>query len=133
MVGGLFVHIKITDPEMNRLIFSKSDAANLIKKAIDKCESGDGGFVCSYKMKSVNMLELAKVISNKTEIVGLRPGEKLNETLINIREIPYTYIQDNMIYLYNKKNLNNNKLNIEYSSLTAEKMSLEEIKKLIWT
>lgn len=124
--------LKLTSKDMNRLMFSQTDSSNLIHNTIDKCEKDSGGFICSYKMKSVNMLELAKVISDKIEIVGLRSGEKLNETLINIKETPYTYIQDDMIYLYNEKNPNDNKLNNEYSSLTADKMSLEEMKKLIW-
>ena len=78
------IPLKLTSKDMNRLMFSQTDSSNLIYNTINKCEKDGGGFICSYKMKSVNMLELAKVISNKTEIVGLRPGEKLNETLINI-------------------------------------------------
>ena len=39
-------------------------------------------------MKNVNLLKLAKVISNKkVEIIGKRPGEKLNETLISKKEL----------------------------------------------
>ena len=76
---------------------------NLINEAINKCKNDGGGFVCSYKMKSVNMLKLAKLISNDVEIVGLRPGEKLNEDLINVKEIPFTYIENDMIYIYNEK------------------------------
>ena len=129
--------IKITDPEMNRLIFSKSDAANLIKKAIDKCESDDGGFVCSYKMKSVNMMEVAKTIAyegyvSKIEIVGKRPGEKVNEDLISQKETPFTYVHGDMIYIYNQENLDMNTLTEGYSSENAEKMTEEEIKDLIW-
>jgi UDP-N-acetylglucosamine 4,6-dehydratase len=119
--------LKLTSGKMNRLMFSKSDAANLINEAINKCKSDGGGFVCSYKMKSVNMLELAKVISDDIEIVGLRPGEKLNEDLINIKETPYTYVEDNMIYIYNKKNVNDNKLKQGYSSQFANKMSVDEM------
>ena len=82
-------------------------------------------------MKSVNMLELAKIISNDVEIVGLRPGEKLNEDLINVNEIPFTYIEGNMIYIYNEKNKSDTKLKQGYSSEFAEKMSKKEMKKLI--
>lgn len=123
--------LKLTSKDMNRLMFSQKDSSNLIQNTINKCKNEKGGFICSYKMKSVNMLELAQTISNKIEVVGLRPGEKLNETLINNKEIPYTYIYEDMIYLYSEKNPKNNKLKTEYSSETAEKMSLNEMKKLI--
>tara|TARA_R100001015_G_C4605830_1_gene160877 strand:+ start:131 stop:1051 length:921 start_codon:yes stop_codon:yes gene_type:complete len=129
--------IKITDPNMNRLIFSKSDAANLIKHAIDKCETGDGGFVCSYKMKSVNMMDMAKTIAyegfiSEIQEVGKRPGEKVNEDLISEEELPFTYVHGDMIYIYNQKNLDENTLSEPYSSATAEKMTSEEIMDLIW-
>ena len=129
--------IKITDPNMNRLIFSKSDAAKLINKAINKCDSGDGGFVCSYKMKSVNMFDMAQTIAyegyiSEIQEVGKRPGEKVNEDLISKEELPFTYVHGDMIYIYNQENLDENTLSEPYSSATAEKMTEEEIKDLIW-
>ena len=113
-------------------MFSKSDSAQLIHKAINKCKSDGGGFVCSYKMKSVNMYELAQCISSDIEIVGLRPGEKLDEDLISVKEIPFTYVHDDMIYIYNQENLDENRLRQGYSSLSAEKMTIKEMKELIW-
>ena len=123
--------LKLTSKEMNRLMFSKSDAANLINKAIEKCRTDGGGFVVSYKMKSVNMFDLAKAISSEIEIVGLRPGEKLNEDLISLKEIPYTFIDGDMIYLYKEKNNSENRLYNPYSSANAERMNEQEIKNLI--
>ena len=124
--------LKLTSEKMNRLMFSKSDSANLINNAINKCRVDGGGFVCSYKMKSVNMLDLAKVISNDVEVVGLRPGEKLNEDLISVKEIPFTYVEDDMIYIYNKENKNDNRLRQGYSSEFSEKMTREEMEELVW-
>ena len=124
--------LKLTSKKMNRLMFSKSDSAQLIHKAINKCKSDGGGFVCSYKMKSVNMYELAQCISSDIEIVGLRPGEKLDEDLISVKEIPFTYVHDDMIYIYNQENLDENRLRQGYSSLSAEKMTIKEMKELIW-
>ena len=83
-------------------------------------------------MKSVNMLDLAKVISDNVQVVGLRPGEKLDEDLISVREIPFTYIHDDMIYIYNQENLDENKLKQGYSSVSAEKMTKEEMEELVW-
>jgi len=124
--------LKLTSKDMNRLMFSKSEAADLVNKAIDKCKLDGGGFVCSYKMKSVNMFDLAKVISDDVKVVGLRPGEKLNEDLISGKEVPFTYVHDDMIYIYNQENLDTNKLEKGYSSASAEKMTKKEMKELVW-
>ena len=124
--------LKLTSKDMNRLMFSKSDAAKLINKAINKCETDGGGFVCSYKMKSVNMYELAQCISSDIEIVGLRAGEKLDEDLISEKEVPFTCIHDDMIYIYNQPNYDMNTLEKGYSSSSAEKMTVKEMKELIW-
>ena len=48
-------------------------------------------------MKCVNMLDLAKVISEDVEIMGKRAGEKTNEDLIAEHELPYTYVRANNI------------------------------------
>ena len=124
--------LKLTSEDMNRLMFSKSDSARLIDKAIQKCNSDGGGFVCSYKMKSVNMFDLAKVISDDIEIVGLRPGEKLNEDLINDKEAEFTCIHDDMIYIYNQPNHDVNRLERGYSSANAERMTTKEMEELVW-
>ena len=84
--------LKLTDPNMNRLIFTQDEAANLINRTIDFTRENGGGFIKSYKMKCVNMFDLAKVISDDIEIVGKRPGEKTDEDLISEREIAHTFI-----------------------------------------
>ena len=54
--------LKLTDPKMNRLIFTEDDAASLIDRTVKHTKKFGGGFVNSYKMKCVNMLDLAKFI-----------------------------------------------------------------------
>ena len=74
--------LKLTDPDMNRLIFTQEDAAHLINRTIKWTRDHGGGFVNSYKMKCINMLDLAMFIANEEvpiDIVGKRPGEKTNE------------------------------------------------------
>ena len=117
---------------MNRLIFSKKDSAELINSTIWICETAGGGFVGSYKMKSVNMLELAKVISEDIDIIGHRPGEKVNEDLISEQELDYTYEFEDYIMIKTIKNEKDNKLDKPYSSATAEKMSREQMEELVW-
>ena len=124
--------LKLTDPDMNRLIFTKEDAADLINRTIDFTQKYGGGFVKSYKMKCVNMLDLAKVISDDIEIVGKRAGEKTDEDLISEREISRTFVYDDDIHIRAQKNTEFNKLSKPYNSASAEKMTKEEMEKLLW-
>ena len=126
--------ISLTDPKMNRLMFTQTDAARLIHRTIKYTEKNGGGFVSSYKMKCVNMLDLAKVISEDVVIVGKRPGEKTDEDLIAEHELPYTYVRGNDIHIRMEKNDADNKLDVPYNSKSAEKMTPKEIKELVeWT
>ncbi len=126
--------ITLTDPKMNRLMFTQTDAARLIHRTIKYTEKNGGGFISSYKMKCVNMLDLAKVISEDIAIVGKRPGEKTDEDLIAEHELPYTYVRGNDIHIRMEKNEGDNKLDVPYNSKSAEKMTSKEIKELVeWT
>ena len=124
--------LKLTDSNMNRLIFTKEDAAGLINRTIWFTRENGGGFVKSYKMKCVNMLDLAKVISDDIEIVGKRPGEKTDEDLISESEISNTFVYGDDIHIRTEKNEGNNKLSEPYNSASAEKMTKEEMEKLVW-
>lgn len=124
--------LRITDPRMNRLMFSQSDAAGLIRKGIDMM-SLSGGFILSKKMKTVNMLRLAKAMSDNVEIVGIRPGEKIDEDLISEKELPYTCSMEDGHVLITKE-INNSfstRLESAYNTKTAESMSEEEMYRII--
>jgi FlaA1/EpsC-like NDP-sugar epimerase len=123
--------LKLTDPNMNRLIFTQDDAADLISRTIDWTLNHGGGFIKSYKMKCVNMLDLAKAISDDVEIVGKRPGEKTDEDLVSKNEINRTYLYDDDIHIRMEDNEDDNKLTLPYNSKSAKKMTKEEIKELI--
>ena len=126
--------LKLTDPDMNRLIFTKEDAASLINRTIDFTRENGGVFVKSYKMKCVNMLDLANVIARTEhiEIVGKRPGEKTDEDLISEREISRTFIYGDDIHIRMDENESDNKLDRPYNSASAEKMTEEEMRELVW-
>ena len=123
--------LKLTDPDMNRLIFTQEDAANLINRTIKFTKENGGGFVKSYKMKCVNMLDLAKFISDDVQIIGKRPGEKTDEDLISEREITRTYIHGNDIHIKMKENQGDNKLTEPYNSKSAPKMTTSEMGDLL--
>ena len=123
--------LKLTDPNMNRLMFTQDDAANLIYRTVEYTRKNGGGFVCSYKMRCVNMLDLAKAISEDVEIVGRRPGEKVDEDLVSEHELDYTYVIGNDIHIRTEKNDGDNKLDVPYNSKSAKKMSQKEIKEIV--
>jgi UDP-N-acetylglucosamine 4,6-dehydratase/5-epimerase len=123
--------LKVTDPRMNRLMFSQGEAAALIHRTIDLM-SEEGGFVLSKKMKNVNMLDLAKAISSQVELVGIRPGEKLDENLVSAKELPYTSVVDDYIKITKNENPDiKTRLFEPYNTKTAESMSVAEIQSLI--
>ena len=124
--------LKLTDPDMNRLIFTQKDAADLINRTINFTRDNGGGFVKSFKMKCVNMLDLAKFISNNVEIIGKRPGEKTNEDLISRKEVDRTYLYGDDIHIRMEENQDDNKLTEPYNSKSAPKMTTEEMGDLVW-
>ncbi len=137
--------LKLTSVDMNRLMFSSEDAACLIHDAIDHSNKVKESFVLSKKMESVNMLRLAKHMSENhypaygtppdklhpgIEIVGLRPGEKLNENLISNKELPFTKLVDDLIFLFKDKQPEKLNLKESFSSKNATPMSYNNLKKL---
>lgn len=123
--------LKLTSVDMNRLMFSTVDAAKLVHDAIEYASHLVDSFVLSTKMKSVNMLQLAKILSDDIKIIGLRPGEKLDENLISAKELPYTKTIDDLIFLFKNKQPKEYNLPKPFSSQNATFMSDDEIKTLL--
>lgn len=127
--------LKLTDSRMNRLMFTSSQAAQLIRDAIAYAVQASDSFVLCKVMKSVGMLDLANQISaefgngQKPEIVGLRPGEKLNETLVSNSELKAaTYTDNNQYIMLHNPQFGSRPVTETLSSLTAEYMSEQEMR-----
>lgn len=129
--------LRLTDSRMNRLMFTKEDCAQLIRDSIAFAETSTRAFVMCSRMKSVGMLDLANLISTdfgdgkKPRIVGLRPGEKLNEVLVSQQELPHAYYthDERYIILYSNE-YGTARVAEPLSSLSAEYMSEEEMRLL---
>ena len=52
-----------------------------IKFVINSFQRMDGGEIFIPKIPSIKILDLAKAMSSKYKIIGIRPGEKINEIL----------------------------------------------------
>ena len=73
--------LPITDPRMTRFWITLEQGVDFVIKSMEQMV---GGELFVPKIPSMNIMELAKAICPecKTEIVGIRPGEKLHETMI---------------------------------------------------
>ena len=73
--------LPITDPRMTRFWITLEQGVNFVLKCF---EIMVGGELFVPKIPSMNMMDLAKAIAPecKTEIVGIRPGEKLHEVMV---------------------------------------------------
>ena len=81
---------RITDTRMTRFNIELDSA---IKLSISCLQKMKGGELFVPKLKSYNVLDLAKAIDNKNkiEIIGIRPGEKLHEEMISRIDSLNTY------------------------------------------
>lgn len=124
--------LTITDPNMNRFMCSTGDAADLLQKAIDLISQGDSGFTLLKKLKAVNLYDLAQCISSNIKIVGKRPGEQLNETLIEESELPLTVDEGAYVRIYTDINTKSStRLQHILRTDQTEKMTHDEINQLI--
>jgi len=129
--------LRLTDKRMNRLMFSKMEAAMLIRDCISYAQKSEDTFVLCRRMKSVSLYELAISISDDfgnrdlPEVVGLRSGEQLNEILVSQAELPNAfYAEDGRYIVLHTEAFGQRAMSEELSSLTAEFMNVDEMRNL---
>ena len=86
--------IKITSEEMTRFLFTLDDAVDAVLGSLLNANGGEVFVpqIDSYTLPScVAALEEITGKSAKTELMGLRPGEKLHEDMLAETELPFTY------------------------------------------
>ena len=134
--------LTITDPNMTRFSISMNDALKLILNAT---ESGKNSEVFIPKLKAYSLQDIADVMTELLgntgqEIIGIRPGEKLHETLINHDEIRNSWEYNNMYMIKELADIKEPYQGIKkienlevYSSDSVEKISKDELKMMIKT
>ena len=75
--------LSLTSKNMRRFFFHMNETVNFILECLLLTNAGE---IFIPKMNSCNMYELAKSISKKYKIIGIRQGEKLYEELITSDE-----------------------------------------------
>ncbi|MGY5871407.1 MAG: SDR family NAD(P)-dependent oxidoreductase [Candidatus Thorarchaeota archaeon] len=86
--------IPLTHPDMTRFVISADQAVDLVLKALLYSIGGEVIVPVIPSLKVVDLIDTMKTLlnaENEIEDVGVRPGEKIHEVLINDLEIPLTY------------------------------------------
>ena len=137
--------LTITDSSMTRFSISMNEALDFILKAT---EIGKGSEIFVPKLKAYSILDVKNALFEllgeaEEQIVGIRPGEKLDEILINKDEMKYAWEYQNMYVVINPSVQQHmpslldefsEKKKIEtmdvYSSDQVEKISKDNLKKI---
>ncbi len=91
--------VTITSPDMTRFWLTLDQGITFVLTCIDRM---NGGEVFVPKLASMRMDALAEAIAPgcRQEIIGIRPGEKLHETLISADESRHTIEYDDMYVIF---------------------------------
>lgn len=136
--------ITITDPSMTRFNITMNEALDLIFRTLSR---GKGGEIFIPKLKAYKvgdmrdaLLELLNA-NNETDIISIRPGEKLHETLINKDEIRNVFENEHNYICFDPMTstfhsdtppqLKKTSLIDQYSSDNVPLLSKNEIKKIL--
>lgn len=76
--------LTITNPDMTRFLMSLDESIDLVMYALEHGEPGD---LFVKKAPACTMRVLADAIGGKQQIIGIRHGEKMHETLISAEEM----------------------------------------------
>ena len=104
--------VPITDPRMTRFFITLEQGVNFVINCISEMR---GGEIFVPKMPSIKITDLAKSVCPgcRQKIIGIRPGEKLHETLVPKDDGIYTYeYKDRFItypYIISRKKRKNHK------------------------
>ena len=140
--------IPLTDPRMTRFIISPKQAVNLVLNALRYCIGGEVFVPQLPAFRIIDLIEILKEkynTNNEIEKIGIRPGEKIHELMVNFSEIPRTFRFNSMYvitssienyhenirkaeYMNEENRLAESEMN-EYSSKEAV-ISKEEVKSL---
>jgi len=135
--------ITITDLNMTRFSITMDEALDFILHAT---EIGEGSEIFVPKLKAYLIKDVKDALTdilgnNGEEIIGIRPGEKLHETLINFDEMRDSWETDQIYLILNpllrlNKERKYSKLKkienmVTYSSDSVDKIQKDDLKRII--
>jgi len=136
--------ITLTSKNMTRFNITMDEALDFI---LDSTIKGRGGEIFVPKIRAYSIMDLIDALSEllgdvKIEDIPIRPGEKLQEVLINEHEMRYTWENDSN-YIITSPNFTEDEIKKKYpnmkkiqstspySSDTAKKIPKDELKQII--
>lgn len=86
--------VPITDSRMTRFWITLNQGVQFVIQSLERMK---GGELFVPKIPSMNIMDVAKVVAPecKTEIIGIRPGEKLHEIMVTRDDAIHTVEFDN--------------------------------------
>jgi UDP-glucose 4-epimerase len=131
--------LPVTDPKMTRFLLTLPEAIGLVFKAT--CETKDNEIYVK-KMPSCEMADLAAVMGEElggksdypVELTGVRPGEKIHETLVSEEEMYRAEETEDNYIIHPWGKLKEPKISgkvQEYTSFNTRRMSRAELKELL--
>jgi UDP-N-acetylglucosamine 4,6-dehydratase len=132
--------LPITDERMTRFWITLDQGVQFV---LDSLQRMHGGEIFIPKIPSMKVVDLAKAIAPECEIniVGIRPGEKLHESMITVDDARHTVEFDDYYVIEPEFNwwgagklINGNKLleNFEYNSASnIEWLSVDDLRELL--
>jgi UDP-N-acetylglucosamine 4,6-dehydratase len=133
--------LTITDPLMTRFWITLEQGVNFVLRCLEQMV---GGELFVPKIPSMNIMDLARAICPecKTEVIGIRPGEKLHEVMVPKDEAHKTLeyedhyiIQPDFRFFQHRFNNDNGKplpKDFEYNSGTNPwRLSVDEMREMI--
>ncbi|MDF1820580.1 MAG: SDR family NAD(P)-dependent oxidoreductase [Alcanivoracaceae bacterium] len=137
--------LTITDPRMTRFMLSLQDAIDLVGFAFENANQGDifirKAPACTVEQLAQALLELFEA-DNGTQVIGMRHGEKLYETLASAEELRRSEdMGDYYRVQFDDRDLNYNKYFTEgdpeeadtpdYHSHNTRQLDMDELKALL--
>lgn len=120
-------HITVTNPEMTRFVMTLDNSVDLILHAFNCSENGT---TTIPMLPAMRIGDIARIFSEQSgkpiKIIGLRPGEKMHEDLINESESFRTKLIDGH-YVIDPAYKPGNSSNFTYSS-SDDVLSYEQLK-----
>ena len=136
-----FGKVKITNPNMTRFMMSLEESVDLVLFAFANGQSGDL-FVQKSPAASVNsIVQALEIVMNKKNIereeIGIRPGEKIHETLLTAEE-KLSSVESQLYFQVRKNNSLSSNVNafnsntfLDYSSNNTKILSAEELAEIL--